>query len=284
MPAAQKRASLRSPARPAPRAEPITSRENRWLKRFRAALRENVIEDDVVGLEGPHLVEEAVRAGLDMPALLYCPAGEAHFARWRASLPPGTQVLQTSDKLFDALCDTRAPQGIAALARVRRASLDDLLVSTRREPFIVVLIAVQDPGNVGTVIRATEGFGVSGAIVCTGTASPWNQKALRASAGSALRLPILAGLQAAVAIAQLRVAGLKLIAASVGEGTLPSKIDLRQPVALLIGNEGAGLPVEVLRSADTRVRIPLAAGVDSLNAAVAAAVLLYEAARQRGAA
>jgi TrmH family RNA methyltransferase len=200
----------------------------------------------------------------------------------RAALPAHTQILQTTDKLFAALSGTQAPQGIAALARVRRATLDDLLTSAGRPPLLVALIHVQDPGNVGTVVRASEGLGATGALVTSGSANPWAQKALRASAGSALRLPILAGVQAAVAMAQLRVGGVKLIAASSTEGQLPTALDLTQPAALLIGNEGTGLPPEVLRSADLRVRIPLTAGVDSLNAAVAASVLLYEAARQRG--
>lgn len=275
MPVAQKRGAF------AP-SEPITSRDNRWIKRFRAALRDGEIEDDIAGLEGPHLIEEALRAGLEPLAILCSPSGESHLLRLRSLLPPATQILRTTDKLFEALADTRAPQGIAALAKIRRASFDDLLSAGSQSPLVVLLAAVQDPGNVGTVIRAAEGFSASGAIIATGSANPWSQKALRASSGSALRLPVLAGVGAAVAMTQLRVAGLKLVAASVRDGTLPNELDLRQPTALLIGNEGAGLPPEVLRSADVRVRIPLAANVDSLNAALAAAVLLYEAARQRG--
>ncbi|MBI3406218.1 MAG: RNA methyltransferase [Acidobacteria bacterium] len=266
----------------APRSEPITSRENRWLKRFRAALREHVMEDDIVGLEGPHLVEEAFRSGLSVAAILYSPSGEKHLRSLQNKIPAETQVLQTTDKLFESLADTRTPQGIAALAKIRRASMDDLLTTAGQAPLIAFLVSVQDPGNVGTVIRAAEGFGASGAIVSTGTANPWGQKSLRGSAGSALRLPILAGVGVAVAMAQLRVAGVKLVAATVGQGQLPGEFDLRGPVALLIGNEGAGLPPDVVRSVDARVRIPLAAGVDSLNAAVAASVLLYEAGRQRG--
>ena len=249
---------------------------------FRAALRDDSPEDGVVAVEGPHLVEEALRAGLEITAVLASPGGEARLAELRSKLPQRTQILTTTDKLFESIASTRTPQGVAALVRVRRGSFDDMLISAGVAPLVVVLVAVQDPGNVGTVIRAAEGFGASGAIVATGSADPWQQKSLRASAGSALRLPILSGVQAARAMAQLRVAGFTLVAAASGEGEFPSRVDLRGPVALLIGNEGAGLPAEVLRSANVRVRIPLAEQVESLNAAMAASVLLYEAARQRG--
>ena len=268
-----------------PQAEAaINSRDNRWLKRFRAALRGNEIEDDIIGLEGPHLVEDALSASLDLPAILSCPAGEEHLARLRPRIGPHTQLLRTTDKLFESVAATRTPQGIAALAKIHRAGLDDLLLTAGHNALVVALVAVQDPGNVGTAIRAAEGFGASGAAITSGSADPWNQKSLRASSGSALRLPILAGVQAATVMAQLRIAGVKLIAADSTEGHLPHELDFTGPVALFIGNEGAGLPGEVLRSASARVRIPLAGRVESLNAAVAASVLLYEAARQRNAA
>ncbi len=166
-------------------------------------------------------------------------------------------------------------------------------------PLIVVLVGVQDPGNVGTILRAAEAFGATGAATCSsgavGTADPLGPKALRASAGSALRLPILRGISAAALLAKLRVSGVKIYAAvadtspSRGSGLRslrPWEADWKSPSALLIGNEGAGLPEGIVRSADARVAIPQAtpatpAGIESLNAAMAATVLLYEAMRQR---
>jgi TrmH family RNA methyltransferase len=157
-----------------------------------------------------------------------------------------------------------------------------------------VLAGVQDPGNVGSLVRTAEAFGASGVATCaaagSGSANPFGPKALRASAGSALRLPILRGITAPVLLAQLRVAGVRLYATSAsGDGTsAPWEANWRVPAALLIGNEGAGLPAGLMRSADALIRIPQAssawteAPVDSLNAAVAGAILLYEAARQRG--
>jgi TrmH family RNA methyltransferase len=268
------------------RAETITSPENRWLKAFRAALRHPGAPDDGwVGIEGPRLVAEALCSGLEVSALLVSPSGERHLEAIGASGFSGLQVLRTADRLFAGVAGTETPQGIAALVRPRPSTFDDLLRGG--VPLVVVLVGVQDPGNVGTILRSAEAFGATGIVATRGSAYPWAPKALRASAGSALRLPILAGLAAPVALAQLRIAGLKLFAASLHD--LPSSValsaeatDLRGPLALLVGNEGSGLPPEIERSADCLVRIPVAAPVESLNAAIAASVLLYEAARQRG--
>jgi TrmH family RNA methyltransferase len=165
-------------------------------------------------------------------------------------------------------------------------------------PLLVVLAGVQDPGNVGTIIRTASAFGATGAATAasgqSGTASPYSPKALRASAGAALHLPIVAGMSLPILLTQLRVAGVRTLASVAHANSDPSgdvdandvvlapwEVDWCQPVALLVGNEGAGLPLEVEQSADVRIRIPMASGIESLNAAAAAAVLFYEAARQR---
>jgi len=271
----------------------LTGRDNRWLRKFRAALRGGEAPaDGSIGVEGPHLVEEALRASLPIVAILASAAGERHLAKLVQLVPPGIPVLRTTDRLFAGVADTQTPQGIAALVCPRVASFDDLV---RGRPLVVVLVGVQDPGNVGAILRAAEAFGATGVATCAwgglGTANPLSPKALRASAGSALRLPLVHRVAAPVLLAQLRVTGVKLYAASPrkhssanqeGRALHPWEADLRGPSALLVGNEGAGLPLELQSSADALVRIPLESGVESLNTAVAASVLLYEAARQRG--
>jgi RNA methyltransferase, TrmH family len=271
----------------------ITSRDNRWLKLFRAALQGSApAKDGRIGIEGPHLVEEALRSGLKLDAVLVSPVGEKHRQRlWPgpSSNDPGgsdrPRFLRTTDSVFAAIAGTETPQGIAGLARPRNWAFEDLVRGD--VPLVVVLSAVQDPGNVGTILRSSEAFGATGAVVIRGTAHPFAPKALRASAGSALRLPILSGPAAPVVMAQLRVSGLKIFAAALTSEqniapVLPAEADLRGPFALFIGNEGAGLLPEVIHSADCLLRVPLTREVESLNAAVAASVLLYEAARQRG--
>jgi len=293
--------SIREAPRQAVRGEVIRSRDNQWLKRFREALavsadgsnaRDGVRDSArTLGLEGPRLVGEGLRSAV-LDAILVSESGERHLTALRSALggyqaargaPP--RILRTTDALFDSIAGTETPQHIAALARPCKFSLGDMLAP--KNALIAVLIAVQDPGNVGTAIRSAEAFGASGMIAAGGTASPWSQKALRASAGSVLRLPLLRESAPAALLAQLRAARLRLCASCVRpmEGREPvslAEVDLRGPTALLIGNEAAGLPVEVLRSADVLVRVPLTAPVESLNAGVATSLLLYEAARQRG--
>lgn len=280
----------------------ITSRENRWLKRFRAALSGTQGDDKSVGVEGVRLVEAALGSRLTVEAVLVSESGTRHLARVSPQLAGGVPVLRTSDKLFSSVADTRTPQGIAALVTPRPVSIEEL---SRGNVLLVALVGVQDPGNVGTIVRAAEAFGATGAAACAangaGTADPFSPKALRSSAGSALRLPIARGVSAEAFLAQLRRTGVKVYAAvaapsdhgnknqsleSASPPCLPWEIDWNTSAAILIGNEGAGLPGEIVSAADARVFIPQApasapVGIESLNAAMAASVLLYEAMRQR---
>jgi TrmH family RNA methyltransferase len=285
-------------------ATALTSRDNRWLKRFRAALSGERDDNGFVGVEGVRLVEAALGSSLPLDALLVSESGTRHLPRIRAVLPSGVRLFRTSDKLFAGVADTQAPQGIAALVQPRQAAVEDLLGGIA---LVAVLVGVQDPGNVGTIVRAAEAFGATGAATCPadriGTADPFAPKALRASAGSALRLPIVRGISATVLLAQLRISRVTVYAAvavgapsasefakgASGAGSPSSPpwgIDWKSPSAILIGNEGSGLPAELVRAADARDFIPQApalapVGIESLNAAIAASTLLYEAMRQR---
>ncbi len=300
-----------------PEAAPgvLTSRDNRWLKQFRMALRGGLpTESGAVGIEGVRLVEEALRSGCPIEAVLFSESGERHrdrlapfISRPEIAFP----TLRTTDRLFEGLADTEHPQGVAALVRPRTSTLDELLSAPTNacSPLLVVLAGVQDPGNVGTILRTAAAFGATGAITAasgqSGTASPFSPKALRASAGAALHLPILSGMSLPILLTQLKIANVRTLASSAHEASpsapasvvgaqfiapspstitpplSPWEVDWCEPVALLVGNEGAGLPEEVERSADARIRIPMSSGIESLNAAAAAAVLFYEAARQR---
>jgi RNA methyltransferase, TrmH family len=281
-------------------ADLITSRDNKWLKTFRAALRgTGPAENDPIAVEGRKLVEDSLRSGLEAVALLVSESGESELeyvlraASESITGIPRARVLRTTDKLFESVAGTETPQGVAALVRQPEWRFEDLLRGAASPdgtflghvPLLVVMAGVQDPGNVGTIIRSAEAFGATGAITTRGSADLWSPKAVRASAGSALRLPVLRGMAVPVLLAQLRVADVRIVAASSHATTERDNeaqaADLRDPVAIFIGNEGAGLPPEVEHAADARIAVPITESVESLNAGIAASIVLYEAARQR---
>ncbi len=281
----------------------LTSRDNRWLKAFRIALRGGLpTETGAVGVEGVRLTEEALRSGCRIDAVLFSESGERHrerLAPYIARPEIAFPVLHTTDRLFEGLADTEHPQGVAALVVPRTASFDELVRnwSGACSPAVgnrCYAGVRKTPEMWHTIPRTAAAFGATGAATAasgqSGTASPFSPKALRASAGAALHLPLLPGMSLPILLAQLRVGGISTLASSVHESAdadspllAPWQVDWCAPVALLVGNEGAGLPIEVERNADARIRIPMASGIESLNAAAAAAVLFYEAARQRNA-
>jgi TrmH family RNA methyltransferase len=177
--------------------------------------------------------------------------------------------------------ETRAPQGVAALLVPPVHALKDV-VDEEAAPLILVAGGLQDPGNLGTLVRSAEAFGASGVLTTPGTVSGWNQKALRASAGSIFRTPVVGvGLEE---LAALKARGVRLLAAvaeDYADTVAAPAVDFRGACAVMIGNEGAGLSEELLELADVRVTIPCPGRVESLNAAVAGSLLLYEASRQR---
>jgi TrmH family RNA methyltransferase len=192
-------------------------------------------------------------------------------------LPDDAEHLLLSLDVFASAAGTEQPQGIAALVHPPASSADALFLDV---PLILVLGGLQDPGNVGTLLRSAEAFGATGALLLPGTASPWNPKALRASAGSAFRMPTVSANEdeALTFLSKHRV----LAIAAVSRGGTPIEAaPLARPCALLIGNEGAGLSEKLIAAAQHRITIPMPGKVESLNAAIAGSLLLYEAACQR---
>jgi TrmH family RNA methyltransferase len=245
-------------------------------------------------VEGVRLVEEALRSGCRVDAVLFSESGERHREKLaalvgRPEIP--FPVLRTTDRLFGGIADTEHPQGVAALVAPHRLEPHQLLATPPGvcAPLLVLLAGVQDPGNVGTIVRTAAAFGATGAVTMatgqSGTASPFAPKAMRASAGAALHLPIVSGMALGILLSQLKLSGIRTFASCVERGEAkvigPWEADWCEPVALLVGNEGSGLPKEVVQAADARIHIPMATKVESLNAATAAAVVLYEAFRQR---
>ncbi len=256
----------------------LTSPSNPWLKRVRkAALRGGATGDGYWLAETFHLLEEALRSPCDIGAVIV-----AESAMTRAETVvgghPEVPLVLVPDRLFDNLAPTESPQGVLTLVRAPRWRLEDLFAP---QALVVVLDGLQDPGNAGTIVRAAEAFGARGVAFLSGCVNPFNPKAIRASAGSVFRVPVIAGLAGAELRAACLTHGLAVYAARPAGGVAPSAADFRNPCAIVVGSEGRGLAIDEWVDA-CGVSIPTQA-VDSLNAAVSASILLYEASRQRGA-
>jgi TrmH family RNA methyltransferase len=253
----------------------LTSHRNPLLKEVRRAiLKGGLTQDGCCVAETFHLLEEALRSDCRIRAVLAAesvwPAVERHIAGVNVSLA------RVPDNLFPEIAATETSQGVIALVQAPRWELAQIV---RGQTLTVILDGIQDPGNAGAILRAAEAFGATGAIFLKGTVSPYNPKAVRASAGSIFRLPVISSLDEDIALAAVNQRRIDLFAAEPrGERTLP-ELDLRRRSAFIIGAEGRGISTK-LKGAALDVRIPTS-GVESLNAAAAAAIFLYEAARQR---
>lgn len=256
-------------------AEVIRSRQNGRLKDLRRRLlRPNGAEDGLIPVEGEHLIQEAMSSGLHIDTLFLREDRAVQGDRLTSGNPLTFVVAANA---FNHACATESPQGVAALIKAPKWSLDALLQVAN--PVLLVLAALQDPGNVGTIIRSAEAFGVTGILLTPGMVHPWNQKVLRASAGSSFRLPVIP-LQEDASLEQLRTKGIPLYAASAQAKVSVVDATLKPPVAFVIGNEGAGISKDILAYCSSAIHIPYSGPVESLNAAVAASILLYEVSRQ----
>jgi RNA methyltransferase, TrmH family len=258
----------------------VESRQNARVKELRRAFAEATPnQQGEVAVEGMHLAEEAIRSGLRLSTVFFSESARARAHRLLPQLSAQTEALLLPDNVFASAVPSETPQGVAALVRVKSVALETILAA---EPALLVLTAgLQDPGNLGTIARSAEAFGATGLLLGERTVSPWNWKALRASAGSLFRLP-MAKVEMAQALREMKTHGVRVLATSSHKGTAISDADLRGPLAFIVGGEGAGVPKELLSQADEVVVIPQSARVESLNAAIAASIVLYEAARQRG--
>lgn len=235
-------------------------------------------ESGLAVLEGVRLAEEAVRAGLMVEYALHTPElaerkrGAALLESLRAA---GVRLHPVSAGTLDRAADTQTPQGIVAVFRMPHRPTDAI------GPGLVVLLDhLQDPGNAGTVIRTLEALG--GAGLCGGGGvDPYNPKVVRAAMGSLFRLPVVLGETEAL-LGELKAQGRRVYVADAGGDLLPWTVDLTGDVVLVVGNEGAGPSEAARRAADGVISIPMPGGVESLNAGIAASLLIYEAMRQKG--
>jgi len=278
-------------------AEPIRSVNNPRVKAW-AALQQKKGRDET-GLflvEGAHLAAEALRSGFEVTEVLYVPgASAAEVVRSAAARAGrgGVPWIAVSEAVMQKIADTRTPQGVAAVVRKREPDLDELLAAAGErfrtpnglaEPWggpWVALDAVQDPGNLGTILRSADAAGAAGVLVGHGSADLYNPKTIRACMGSLFRVPaVYCDLREA--LPRLKAAGVKVFAALLSPSARSCyEADLAGPVCFVLGNEGAGVSPDAAALADEAVVIPMRGGAESLNVAMAATVLLFEALRRR---
>ena len=255
----------------------VNSKQNSRLKELRRALRNPGRDAGVIGIEGPNLVGEAVRAGLKIRCVFA--SEELGVASAEGEAFSRVEVLIVPREILSRVLETETPQPVAALVEPPKWAWQDVLGS-RPAQLVVVLAGLQDPGNLGTILRSAEAFGAHGVISLPGTVSAWNQKAMRASAGSVFRLPVIAA-GVDECFSRLHEAGINVLTTAAEGALAADAVDFSGATALVIGNEGNGVPREIAVRANGSVTIPCPGPVESLNASVAASVLLYEASRQR---
>ncbi len=269
----------------------IEGRHNALVKDLRQAFAHaDLTEDGDCAIEGMRIVEEAIRSGLRFKAIFFKESAQNLAERLLPQIGANVDTLLLPDKLFDGAVPSETPQGVAALVRLKDFSLDDLLERLQVGP-IMVVAGLQDPGNLGTILRSAEAFGSAGVVVGEGTVSAFNSKVIRASAGSIFRVPVISAKGSSksakntggfdATFARLRQHGVRLIATSSHKGTPLDEASLTSPSAIFIGSEGSGLPRSLLAQLDDTIAIPHSEHVESLNAGVAGSIVLYEAARQR---
>ena len=253
----------------------VTSRQHAIVKQCRAARRG---DESRLLLDGWHLLADALAAGLAVDTVaVRLDVPDKQVATLEAARARGAKVVAVTDRVMDALAPVRSPSGVVSLAERPAVAASSLL--SPAPALVVAGIGVQDPGNVGALIRSADAGGATGVLLDQDSADPWGWKALRASMGSAFRVPVVRETQALARLALWRSQGIRIAAADPHEGSRIYDADLVRPLVLVLGAEGAGLSPAILQHADCRLRIPMRPRVESLNVAVAAALLVYEAAR-----
>jgi TrmH family RNA methyltransferase len=267
------------------RLDVITSVHNPLVKRLHQLLdRKGREEQGSFLVEGVHLVEEALRSDAEVVTVVYDsergldPVCEQALHRRDSSV----QVIAAAPAVLAKLSETKSPQGIVAEVKKPRRNWQDWLSSAGEGAFLLLMLdEIQDPGNLGTILRTAEAAGVDAVIMGKGSVDLFNGKVVRATMGALFRLPVFSQ-QLVEAAETLKRLGARILVSSVNEGSLAyDEADYSGKVAIVIGNEGRGVSSEMIKKADSLVHIPLYGRAESLNAAVAAGVLVYEAKRKR---
>jgi TrmH family RNA methyltransferase len=273
--------------------ERISSRQNAIVKRFRELARSSRARPATAAghaaevlLDGEHLVQEALACAIPIEVAAFSDRQLAidtsPIARLARDVKKrGGRVMTVGDQVLAAISPVQNPSGVVAIARARPSDIGVVMSGMSDLPVSLVLAGLQDPGNVGAVIRAAAAFGASGVVAIEGSANPFGWKALRGAMGGTFRIPVAARGTMSEVIAAAQKKDVRLVAAVPRGGTPLPQLNFHMPTAVILGSEGGGLPAELLRAMHEAVTIPMQTPVESLNVAVAAALILYEAMRQR---
>ena len=266
-------------------SEYISSVANKLIKEI-ASLKQRKYRDrqGLFLAEGVRLVEECANAGWPVKMCIYT---EDAVRRERAQAvierlsAADCRMVVVSEDIYNKISDTEQPQGIMVILKKRQFSIEQMLLSTDKLPLLVVLDGIQDPGNVGTIIRTADAAGSAGVIALKGSADIYAGKTVRATMGSLFHLPVMEGLSAVELLQNLKQANIKLLATCLQQTDVYYQANFNCPAAIILGNEGQGISPELINAADACLNIPLIGHAESLNVSVAAGVILYEAVRQR---
>ena len=259
------------------RVRRVSSRQNALVKDLRRAFQQAELVDHHCAIEGVRVIEEAIRSGLRIKAVFFADSAEPRMDKLLPQISSHAEVIGLPDDVFSSAVATETPQGVAALVRWPEFLWSKLVESSG--VLILGTIGLQDPGNLGTIIRSAEAFGADAVLLGEKTVSEFNPKAIRASAGSIFRLPTFHAKQKE--IDELKSRSVRIAVTSSHKGVPINEADLTGPLAILIGSEGAGISKDYTGLADEYIKVPQSPKVESLNAAIAASVILYEAQRQR---
>lgn len=257
------------------------------IRRLRALRADPALrrEQSVFLAEGVHLAQEALQSAADVELVVYSKrlsSREEGRALLRAVAQRQLSCAEADDALLDSIQDARSPQPIVMLVRRPDWPLDAGLCVPGPTPLAVVAVGIQDPGNLGSLVRTADAAGATACFVVQGSADPFHPRAVRATMGSVFRMPIFLDSETGL-VERLRARGLRLIGTETTTGVVYHGCDLTRPSALFFGAEGTGLAPALRSELDESIQVPMRAGVNSLSVGAAAAVVLFEAARQRAA-
>ncbi|MBW9156579.1 TrmH family RNA methyltransferase [Clostridium tagluense] len=257
--------------------ENIQSKDNLLIKDIKKLKEKKYrISSNMFLVEGFRFAEEAIDSDFEVVNIFISSRGELKYedSSLKNKLQSNTKVYSISDSLFKSICDTENPQGIMAVVRNKPVEIK------YHHGFYILADKIQDPGNMGTIIRTAHAAGALGVIITKGTVDIYNEKTLRATMGSIFKIPVLYDNDLSL-VQKLRNSGFKLVASSLDTDKNFYEVDLKEKIIISVGNEGNGISTEVYDLCDLKIKIPMPGGAESLNVAVAASIMMYEVVRQK---